>query len=846
MTDGAYLPTFSTNIAWLFLTPIALAGALSLAVNYLIWPEDSVENYLGVLNNVLSGFKLFVHENSTAFLDVEEKAGATSLPTLHSRIHGDILLLIDCKHAVQREVIFSRLSNRDISHFTRSVKHMYPGMHCLGLSNIMEKELRKDADPKYFAAFEQSVALMKEPSTKLTENLVSCLDKIQTCLAVFMPRPRSKLNSILWPFPRLFSSSTSKEDQLEAAQQLDVALNDLKHSLDRFFAEQKTCGLDYYMKIIAPTLSGQKEEVYVHGLPSLTSDNVNGIHSDSSIQTIAGPMFLVFLYQQGLRDFAKYTIELATDTQKATAKRTTRQIYWPTMSLKKWLLSSPVDSAATATDSSHTPGASSSAVGAAVPLMSVQTITSNRTNADYSDLDLVRTMTKPDLDRSSTKESAAHAFASRVPTNMMRGASSGPLVSHYRPLATDPDVDPPATCTEQVFSVLYRFFAWFGSIDTLFALKTAVGICLLAIPAWMPANAGWYNEWRGQWAMITLCLWSFPTSGLFYFGIIARVLGSVVGAVLGIAVWEICQGNPYALAVVLFILFVPHYHIFFHSSVYRVAALMSNITMLLVVIYAFNSVQTGPPETVYIIAGKRLLLIVLGLGATGVLLAIPAPVQGRIELRKRLAVTVNDIGRLYSIITAEIAAPGKKFEHTTKLKKAFMKLCVKIRRQIADERNLLAHTKYEPPLRGKFPFEHYAALVQTVDNLADLIVGMAYSVRDIENPWRDKIAQTMLTERREYFAAIMTTLKLISTTLSSKSALPPYMMPPSTARQRFARVLEHQISLQQQDLADPSLTAYGAYMMNGSAFVTELQSLLREVTILVGTEDPELWLTLHA
>ncbi|KAI8073135.1 hypothetical protein BC940DRAFT_290632 [Gongronella butleri] len=822
MTEGAAIPIFTPQLAWLFLIPFALAGALSLAINYFIWPDDSMENYLKVLLKVVGSTTSFIKENSRAFLDNEEQGGTTTLPSLHTQLQGDILFMIDCKHAVQREVVYSKLSNRDVSLLSRKIKDMYPGLHGLGLSNILEKPFSKDATGAHVSRFDDTLALMRDHGDTLAQRIVACLEATTTCLTLFLPRERTTLNTILWPFPRLFMKTSSPEEMHAAAAQLTDALTDLDVSLQQCLEKQNACGLNYFINAVKPD----------HELGIFTSSTF-GNDPTSNIQTVAGPLFLIYLYMDAMNTLGKNIAEFAKTTRDLTEQRTTRRLYWPTVSFRKWLFGRSVDAtsfAANAYSRDQDAGPTDSATTEVV------------TNTDFTDLSLVRTRTHVDVDMSDTNApSSSSSSSTSSSTSQLR-----PSTGTYRRVPSNPDVEPPVTWSEHFFDHLFHFFTWFKDIDTLMALKTALGMVLLAIPAWMPANAAWYSEWRGQWAMITLCLWSFPTTGHFYFGIYVRVLGSVIGAILGIVVWEICQGNPYALTIVSFLVFIPHYHIFFFNPVYRVASLMSKVTMVLVVIYEYDSVQAGTYEAVWTIAGKRLLLVVIGIVATAILLAIPAPVQGRIELRKRLARTIRDIGHLYGITTAEICSPSTSPLPTTNQAKAFMKLCMNIRRQIADERNLLAHSKYEPPLRGKFPFKQYTTVVQTVDNLADLVIGMAFSLRNIDGNWRHKIAIALMKERREYLASIMTTLKLISTTLASKSALPPYLLPPVVARQRFAKILEHQITLHQDDMNDPSLAPYGSYMMNGSSFVGEVQLLLEAVTELVGTEDPEVWLAVHA
>lgn len=88
----------------------------------------------------------------------------------------------------------------------------------------------------------------------------------------------------------------------------------------------------------------------------------------------------------------------------------------------------------------------------------------------------------------------------------------------------------------------------------------------------------------------------------------------------------------------------------------------------------------------------------------------------------------------------------------------------------------------------------------------------------------------------------MTTLKLLSATLSAKMALPPYLIAPGEARERFSRALERNIRLRIEDINNPLFLPYTTYVVLSATFVTELQALLEAVEDLVGIEDPEEWL----
>lgn len=85
-----------------------------------------------------------------------------------------------------------------------------------------------------------------------------------------------------------------------------------------------------------------------------------------------------------------------------------------------------------------------------------------------------------------------------------------------------------------------------------------------------------------------------------------RVLGTVLGGVLGIIIWEMTTGNPYGIAVVFFAVFLLVYHVFLTKPPLRMLAIMVMITSLLVVIYEHNYVVTHDPsaEPVWTVAGK--------------------------------------------------------------------------------------------------------------------------------------------------------------------------------------------------------------------------------------------------
>jgi hypothetical protein len=115
-------------------------------------------------------------------------------------------------------------------------------------------------------------------------------------------------------------------------------------------------------------------------------------------------------------------------------------------------------------------------------------------------------------------------------------------------------------------------------------------------------------------------------------------------------------------------------------------------------------------------------MVIVGLAASWILVCFPFPQTSRVELRKSLARTIQDIGKAFGILSANaISGLGSASPEQVK---GFNQLAIELRRQVSQEYTLLHNSAYEPPLRGRFPVQSYKLLLEKVDNMADLVIGM--------------------------------------------------------------------------------------------------------------------------
>ncbi|KAI7860547.1 hypothetical protein BDC45DRAFT_543175 [Circinella umbellata] len=676
--------------------PIAVGGIIALGVSALIWPDDSITNYMNILHKALDGYNVFFKEHAEGFLSVTPTGITTTLPTLHDRVQSSLLQLIDCKRAVHRDILFSHLNGRDISKITKLVKAMRTPLHGIGVSQIMKKDfvgysaqrLGEDAlhDKATLKHIEQeNQEFLKELGEfqplfqQLNDGLYSAMNDCIARLHLLHPHPmRSNVNSLFWPFPRLWY--THRPNKKRHSNHFEKPLSNI--TVDQIEDMVKECIHQVDIKI--KTLSAA--------------------HWRSQLQRHFSGLHLISLYRFCIHEYSLTIIDLLKFVDGAEKSRTRSRLWFPSnKAIRKWLMDT------------DTPWSSSAIHGEAS-----DTADNNNGYDEPTDLTLIRTHTRREIsdgDYEGQKDSD-------------RGDDNGGFVMastgkrYYR----DPDVDAPATKFQKFWYMMFRGYRWMREPGTVFAMKTALGTVLLALPVYLKDSAGWFIEWRFQWCMIILMLWMLPTTGMFFYSLLMKTLGTIAGGILGIVVWEITQGNPYGIGVVMYVALVIIYYNLMYRPAARIFCIVTIITLILVVIYEYQYKVSGEEkiDPVWTLAGKRMILVLAGVVAASILSMIPEPHAGRIELRKRLAQTLRDIGRLYGILTSQFIAEYEtsSWKLTQEQVKGFRRMGLNIRRQIADERLFLAHTRFEPPLRGRFPIEVYKIVLEKVDNMADLVTDM--------------------------------------------------------------------------------------------------------------------------
>jgi hypothetical protein len=440
-------------------------------VDAFLWPEDSITKYMGVLNKSLKEYNNFFQEHSDAFLSTNTSSFAMTLPTLHARLQNSVLKLIDTKREVQREVLFNRISQNDISDITRIVKTMRTPLHGIGLSLITKTEQLKQLNRSHFGGladdnysehkkqFLEGLEEMRKVGQELSDTCVMTLNECNERLMKFSGRPRSLRSTLFWPFPRVYLRDYYRSKKMVQEQEQEyVHMQSLSHRLDLVIGKYEA-------------ESRKSSRIFIEPGSDQFEERFNSI------------LQIIYLFQYNLREHALQLKTLVACVENLETSRTTRRLWLPHLSLRKWFRSLSVNAN----------------LGGQVGSAANGPDTNSTTNGG-NDLTLCQTMTRPDA---AVGEEGV-GLAGR--TNRLG-----------KVYPRDPDVNPPETAAERFFYGLFKFVYWLKSMEAMFALKTAGGFVLLSLPAFLPQSAGWFFAWRGQWATVTLMMWMFPMAGMFAF-----------------------------------------------------------------------------------------------------------------------------------------------------------------------------------------------------------------------------------------------------------------------------------------------------------------------------------------
>lgn len=204
-------------------------------------------------------------------------------------------------------------------------------------------------------------------------------------------------------------------------------------------------------------------------------------------------------------------------------------------------------------------------------------------------------------------------------------------------------------------------YKWLTSAGGMYALRMVVVTIATAIPASLPHTAGFFYREKGVWAVITAqtCLLMYMAD--FTFSLVSRLLGTIIGGLIGLAAWYAGSGNgtgnPYGLGATtaVAVVVLMWLRIFLPAS-YMQASVMAASTFALIIGFSYDQrhyVQYGLPGIGYVAFWKRVVTVLLGFVAAFIVQMLPKPPSATSHVSKTLANTVRSLADHYALLLSQ-------------------------------------------------------------------------------------------------------------------------------------------------------------------------------------------------
>ncbi|KAI9320587.1 hypothetical protein BX666DRAFT_2024230 [Dichotomocladium elegans] len=348
---------------------------------------------------------------------------------------------------------------------------------------------------------------------------------------------------------------------------------------------------------------------------------------------------------------------------------------------------------------------------------------------------------------------------------------------------------------------LWKFLQLFKKYEFKFALKIAVAVTALCIPAFVPWKAEWFSNERCQWSSVTVVAIMNPTSGGTLQASLWRVVGTVIGTLVGWAALETGKGSAYVLAIFAVLLASAGPFFFIHlGSTYNKVGLVVLISYVIVALvhYAQPVSDSAIAATVW----KRTTMVIIGI-----------------------------LGDYYTFLVTTFLYHDLRIPPTAKDMKKGFKIETKIQDSIVAAGVLLDLTDHEPRLKGPFPKALYKEIIDSLQAILDILGCMRVTM--IHMPVavkRDITSKEVHVERRDMMAAIMLHFYAVSSTLNTKIPLPIYLPSMRAARMRL---IQHRRESKQHWVKFRNMSWY-AMSSCSEEIIDELEHLTRLVSCIVG------------
>jgi hypothetical protein len=265
-----------------------------------------------------------------------------------------------------------------------------------------------------------------------------------------------------------------------------------------------------------------------------------------------------------------------------------------------------------------------------------------------------------------------------------------------------------------------------------FSIKVGVGAALYALLAFIPATRPTFQLWRGEWGLVSYMIIMSMTLGQTNNSGEARVVGTMVGAVLALIAWIAFPENPYALSLFGWLVSIPCFWIILHwkqAPLGRFTLLTYNLSAL----YAYSISMTNDNENdddeggvnpiITEIVLHRFVAVTAGVMWALFINRMIWPLSARSQLRKGLSILWLRMALIWSQDPLNSLIKGGHSKKHTDITEEYS-----LQKTLIRLNGLAAAAPHEFRLKGPFPVKEYRNIHNANQGILDAFHGMSIMI----------------------------------------------------------------------------------------------------------------------
>ncbi|KAF1989874.1 hypothetical protein K402DRAFT_325398 [Aulographum hederae CBS 113979] len=426
----------------------------------------------------------------------------------------------------------------------------------------------------------------------------------------------------------------------------------------------------------------------------------------------------------------------------------------------------------------------------------------------------------------------------------------------------DPEHLPPQTWYERLGDKIRTIPRVMRSTQSAHGFRVAVATMSIGLVGFVHQTQQWFLAERGIWALIMVAISMSPTSGESVFNFLLRVGGTAVAMVAGYLVWYIPDGHTAGIIVFLWVFLSMGFWIVLKKPKLAVVGIISIVTTTLIIGYELQVRKIGvqaaaasgqPYYPVYELAPIRLLTVVIGITVAFIFTLIPFPITEHSRLRQNLGASLYLLANYYSVVHEQTKSRIRGQETKDEAKGSPASIMEKTRQKVFTKEVLMlnglrsdsAFTKWELPMGGKFPKEHYDAIIESSAHIVNYmsLIGYASTAYQLssdpsspETDWSTDFRK-VLTSINLTSHEITSLLSLLSSSISHGHPVPPYLTTPQpyALAARMEAIDKDILSI--RHIGEKGFSAFAVMQVATRCIFADLEKLLKHVKALVGELD---------